>query len=119
MGEFKVTVNISSLNGKRRSASIRLLVDTGATLAVVPSLVLKRLGVTPLDTTTVVLADGREVQRKLGEARFEIEGHSAPALVVFGESTDEPVLGVTILEQIRLGVDPVRRRLVPARLLYV
>ena len=119
MGEFKVKVKISPLNGKRRSASIMLLVDTGATLAVVPASILRRIGVAPIDTTTVVLADGREVERKLGEARFEVEGHPAPALVVFGESMDEPVIGVTVLEQIRFGVDLVRRRLVPARLLYV
>lgn len=119
MGEVRVTVKISALNGKQRATVMPLLVDTGATLAVVPSRVLQRIGIVPCDTTTVVLADGREVERKVGEARFEIEGHTAPALVVFGEARDEPVVGVTVLEQIRLGVDPVRGRLVPTRLLYV
>lgn len=119
MGEFKVKVTIRALNGQRRKAAVTLLVDTGATLSVVSAAVLRRIGVTPRETTTVVLADGREVERKLGGAWFELEGRSTPALVVFGERTDEPVIGVTVLEQVRFGVDPVRRRLVPARLLYV
>jgi hypothetical protein len=37
-----------------------------------------------------------------------------PCRVVFGESGDAVLLGLTALEQLGLAVDPVQRRLVPA-----
>ena len=119
MGECRVKLKISPLHGKRRTATVRLLVDTGATLSVVPSSVLRKIGVVPRDTTTMVLADGREVTRKVGGVWFDMKGLQAPALVVFEESKDEPIVGVTVLEQLKLAIDPVRGRLVPGRFLYL
>jgi hypothetical protein len=39
---------------------------------------------------------------------------AAPCRVVFGEPEDAVLLGLTVLEQLGLAVDPVERRLVPA-----
>jgi hypothetical protein len=38
--------------------------------------------------------------------------------VVFGEPEDAAVLGLTVLDQLSLAVDPARRRLVPGRFLF-
>jgi hypothetical protein len=42
-----------------------------------------------------------------------IDGDSVPCRVLFGEADDAVLLGLTVLEQLGLAVDPVQRRLVP------
>jgi len=65
------------------------------------------------------LADGRIVERPLGEVGIDIEGYTASATpVVFG---DEGVylLGSVTLEQLGLAPDPIARRLRPTEALLM
>ena len=64
-----------------------------------------------------MLADGRRAQRNVGDAVVTVSDDAAPCRVVFGESGDSALLGLTVLEQLDLAVDPVQRRLVPADVL--
>ena len=52
------------------------------------------------------MADATKIQRKVGDAYFEIDGHRGPAPVIFGEKGDESLLGVTTLESLGLVLDP-------------
>jgi predicted aspartyl protease len=54
----------------------------------------------------VTFADGRKASGDLGLAVLRIDGSSVGVMVLFGESSDMPVLGATALESARLAVDP-------------
>jgi clan AA aspartic protease len=114
MGEVRVEVGIVNPRTGARSEPLVALADTGATLSVVPAPLLHRLGVQRLRQVSVVLADGRHARRDVGEATVVVNEDAAPCRVVFGEPGDAVLLGLTVLEQLGLAVDPVQRHLVPA-----
>ena len=109
-------MEIEVINPRTGAASeeITALADTGATLSVVPGPLLESLGIEKVRTVSLVLADGRRAQRHVGDAVVAVNGDAAPCCVVFGEADDAPLLGLTVLEQLGLAVDPVQRRLVSA-----
>ncbi len=112
MGDVRVQVMIINPRTGVRSEEITALADTGATLTVVPGSLLERLGIEKIRKVSLVLADGRRVPRDVGDAVVAVNGDSAPCRIVFGESEDAALLGLTVLEQLGLAVDPVQRRLV-------
>ncbi len=114
MGEVRVPIAVENPHTGARSEELVALADTGATLSLVPALVLRHLGIEPIGSVAVVLADGRRVSRAIGNAVIAIDGESVPCRVLFGEADDAVLLGLTVLEQVGLAVDPVQRRLVPA-----
>ena len=98
-----------------RSATIRMLVDTGATFSVIPTALARRLGIArPRRRVRVRLADGRKVRLGADVAIVRINGREAPTTLLVGD-VDEPVLGVEALEALGLVVDPKRKRLSPSR----
>ena len=113
MGQVRVEIVVMNPRTGARSEEVTALADTGATLTVVPAEVLRTLGVQKFRTVFLVLADGRRAERDVGEAAVAVNGESVPCRVVFGESGDAVLLGLTVLEQLGLAVDPVQRRLVP------
>lgn len=113
MGVFRRPVRLSSMDGERR-LDIEALVDTGASFTMVPSNLLDELGVAPADKVTLELADGRQVEYDMGRAMASIDGRTEATLVVFGDENADPLLGAYTLEGLRLAVDPVHGRLIPA-----
>ena len=113
MGEVRVQIAVINPRTGARSEEITALADTGATLTVVPGPLLESLGIEKVRTVSLVLADGRRAEREVGGAAVAVNGESVPCRVVFGESRDAVLLGLTVLEQAGFAVDPVQRRLVP------
>lgn len=88
------------------------MVDTAATLVVVPKAISDRLGIVAIRTRPVVLAGGRREQRSVGEVRLAVNGDevTTPCFI----APDGPgLLGAVALESLFLAVDPVGKRLVP------
>lgn len=112
MGDVRVQIAVINPRTGARSEEITALADTGATLTVVPGPLLERLGIEKVRTVPLVLADGRRALRDVGDAVVVVNGDAAPCRVVFGQSDDAALLGLTVLEQLGLAVDPVQRRLV-------
>jgi clan AA aspartic protease len=100
----------------KRTEQVKFLVDSGAVYSLVPTAILRRLGLRPYREVSFSLADGTIVSRKVGDAYFEINGNRGPAPVIFGEEGDEPLLGATTLESLGLILDPFKRRLIPMRM---
>ncbi|MBI5379350.1 MAG: Retroviral aspartyl protease [Nitrospirae bacterium] len=117
MGEVHVQILVINPKTGARSEPLAALADPGATLTVVPKPLLQSLGIQPLRAVSLLLADDRHVQRDIGEGAVQINGESTPCRVVFGETEDAPLLGLTVLEQLCLAVDPVQRRLIPSEFL--
>ena len=112
MGTFHETIGLAARPGGPPE-EIAALVDTGATYTLVPAPILRRLGVEPIRRQTFLIADGSRVEREVGWLLVRIGGEESPTVVVFGDEDAEPLLGAVTLEEFGLGVDPVRRRLVP------
>src|SRR5205085_1350507 len=111
VGTFRVRIEVGGPR-RERFVPIEALVDTGSTYTVLPHALLEELGVAVDRRALFVLADGSEVERKLGRAWVRFDGREEYTLVVFG---DHALLGAVTLEEFLLAPDPVEGRLVPVR----
>ncbi len=88
------------------------MVDTGASHTVLPASMLHRLGVVPFRAVLHRIADGRRVERQIGETKLRVNGLEATRIVAFGDENIPPLLGADTLQGILLVVNPVGERLV-------
>ena len=113
MGLFRVRVRVFDLRDETRSCEVEMLVDTGSNMALIPSDVVRELGLTTVEFRTFTLANGVEIVRPVGRAGFATAGRSTTCDVVLGEPGDGAVLGAIPLEGMGLEVDSRRRELRP------
>ena len=113
MGEVRVPVRVAHPDAPDRSWEAEFLVDTGATVSVLPVDVLNDLGVEAVDVARFYLADESSILRRVGLARFIVAGVSRHAEVMFGNEGGQPIVGGTLLQSMGFLVDPLRERLLP------
>ena len=113
MGLTYITVEVSNPARPRRKRKIRCLIDSGAAYSVMPSKILEDLGIHPHREKSFILADGREIKRKMGDAVFRYNDERASSPVIFGEKGDSNLLGVVTLEALGYIFDPIKRELRP------
>ncbi len=104
---------------KEKQATIRFLVDSGATYTLLPHKDWKAIGLSPKRSVTFTLADGTTLERKVSECHINLpegEGHTP---VILGEPGDEALLGAVTLEILGLVLNPFTRTLQPMRMLLV
>ena len=118
LGYVRVKARIWNVERPQEARVIELLADTGAIYTVLPSSLLRELGVTPIGRRRFRLANNQVVERDVGIIGIEIQGITTHTLTVFG---DEGVylLGVVTLEELGLEVDPVRGELRQIELLLM
>lgn len=107
MGLVRVKIK---LEGRRTSMPMTALVDTGATYSVIPQEVARRLGLAPVRSYTVELADGRVERMPATTVGVRLNGRSAPVTALIS-SRGEMLLGAESLKVLDVSVDPKRRRL--------
>ena len=112
MGTFRVNMDVSE-DKRSQSERVEALVDTGATYTMLPSSLLRGLGVSPITRLGFTLADGRDVERDVGEVYLRIGDLAFHSPVVFGNDGSEALLGAVTLQIFGLGVDPLHERLAP------
>ncbi|MEW6557285.1 MAG: clan AA aspartic protease [Elusimicrobiota bacterium] len=101
----------------RRTKEIKFLVDTGATISIVPEEILRSLHIKPIDKDNFELADGKTKVFKFGEATIKLNGKSRTFTVAFGARKSQPLLGLVVLETLGLKVDPVSGKLIKRHLM--
>ncbi|MBI4466571.1 MAG: aspartyl protease family protein [Acidobacteria bacterium] len=116
MGVVSAKLGIANPLNPTRGTTVELLVDTGALYSVLPRRVLTELGIEPFERKVFKTADGRQIERAVGEAVFAFNSERGISKVVFGDERDASVLGVTALEELGLEVDPASRKLRPSTL---
>lgn len=116
MGMTNFEVMVKRSHEATVAEMVTFLVDSGAVYSVVQGKVLRRLGIRPHRSRTFHLADGQEIERKIGDAYFEYKGVGGAASVIFGEPGDANLLGATTLEALELVLDPFKRELRPMTL---
>ena len=107
MGFIYVDVEIACESAPHVTEKINALVDTGATLSVVPAGVLDKLGVERLGKRQF----GGAVARDTGIVRMRYQDAVAGVTIIFGEEDAPPIMGVTALDVLGYQVDPVAGRL--------
>ena len=115
MGMFQVNVTVANPHDASRAFEEMFWVDTGALYTFVPENRLQQIGITPLRTRELILADGRRDRRLLGEAVLTVpqlnEALTCP--VVFAPPGSLYLLGATALENFGVQADPMTQELKP------
>lgn len=109
MGLFYVK---GSLMGPAGHQEVEFLVDTGATLLVVPQPLADRLGLAPTRSQRIVIAGGQREVWPVAEVRLALDGQETTT-PCFISPAGPPLLGAVALESLFLAVDPVAKRLIP------
>jgi predicted aspartyl protease len=115
MGMFQVEVTVANSHDRTRSFAERFWVDAGALYTFVPEDRLHQIGITPLRTRELILADGRRDRRLLGEGVLTIPllDESLTCPVVFAPPGSLYLLGATALENFGVQADPTTQQLKP------
>ena len=115
MGITYIEGVVSGPTGKQ--ATVRFLVDSGATYTLLPDEDWQAIGLSPKRSVTFCLVDGTTLDRHVSECHIALpqgEGHTP---VILGEAGDEPLLGIVTLEILGLVLNPFNRTLRPMRML--
>ena len=110
MGLIHVEVGVSNPATPDVSEKIRVLVDTGSTLSVLPASMLERLGIRRRSRWRL-RGFGGEVTRDVGTVDMRYDGVDGGVTAIFGDEDDPPIMGVTAMETMGLEADPVSGKL--------
>jgi len=115
MGMFKVNVKVTNPQDPKKFFNKPFWVDTGALYSFVPEDRLHAIGIDPLHSRELILADGRRDRRLLGEALFTIPelNETLTCPVIFAPKKSLFLLGATALENFGVDVDPTQKKLKP------
>ena len=115
MGHVWIKARICSMD-KSKCIDVDALVDTGATLSVLPRRIAEKLGITIIRTDKVKTGAGM-INIDRGVARIFIENMETIAEVWVSDIIDRVIIGTITLESLGLKVDPRTGKLEPAPLL--
>lgn len=115
MGMFKVRAKIANPVNPELSFEESFWVDTGALYSFMPEDRLLAIGLEPLHSRELILADGRRDRRLLGEALFTIAelNETLTCPVIFAPKDSLYLLGATALENFGVDADTTNRKLKP------
>ncbi len=109
MGHVWVNVKVGDPD-KRRVIKVKALVDSGATLTVIPRKLANDLGLKLTGKTVVEIGAGR-IELDRARMWIEIECKEEIVPVLISDVIDKVLIGVTTLEVLGLQVDPITGRL--------
>jgi len=109
MGHVEVKVGLSNPDKGTRTNE-RGLVDTGATLSVLPRKLAESLQL-PVKSQSKAMTAGGPVLVDLSDVSVEIAGKTATVRVAISDVIDRLLIGVTTLETLGLTVDPLAGQL--------
>ena len=115
MGMFQVNVRVANPANPEKFFEERFWVDTGALYSFVPEDRLNAIGIKPIRSRELILADGRRDRRLLGEALLSLPelDETLTCPVIFAPSNSLYLLGATALENFGVQADPTVQRLKP------
>ena len=109
-------IKVKNPENPDKSVKGHFLVDSGAIYSVMPTSVLKKLGIKATDKQQFSLANGEVIEKEVGNASFSYTGKLRSSPVVFGEENIY-LLGAVTLESLGVILDPINRELKPLPML--
>jgi len=90
------------------------VIDTGATMSVLPMDLIQKLGLEKIDEVNVRYADNSIKRREVyGWIILEIAGRKAVFDVLAEDEGAQPLIGQIVLERLDLVIEPSRRKVIP------
>ena len=114
MGTFSISIEIGDQE-RQRWLEFDALVDTGASISSFPASELRGLGIRPLFQQRFKFGQGDVRQMDVGQTWLRVEGREVVTLVLFNDEVTTPLLGAIALEAMFMGVDPIKKRLIPVQ----
>ena len=105
MGHVNVQLTITNPNDPNLLSTVDALLDTGATVTVVPRSLANQLQLNVTGQRTVRTATG-EVSIDRSSAILQIDGQGEINPIVISDTLDRALVGVVTLETLALAVDP-------------
>jgi clan AA aspartic protease len=114
MGKVIEKVKLTNLFDPKKSVEVEAVIDTGATMVVLPKNLVQELGLEKIEDVRVKYADGR-VERKevYGVVRLELKGRVGNFDVLAENEEAQPLIGQIVLERLDLIIEPSTRKLIP------
>jgi clan AA aspartic protease len=113
MGTFHVKFTVRNPTDPGRSLQLEGLVDTGAYISQIPGRILEQIGIAPFETRQVQYATGVVQTKPVASAEILLGDRRTPTLVLCDDPDSLILIGAFTLEGLSLGVDPVRKTLIP------
>jgi len=114
MGKVTTKVKLSSLLDPSRTVQVQAVVDTGATMLVLPQNLVAQLGLRKIREATVKYAKNhREKKSVYAGVLVEIEGRVGSFDALAEAEGTEPLVGQIVLEELDLVVEPSTRTVMP------
>ena len=90
------------------------VIDTGATMVVLPMNIVEELGLRKMREVKVRYANNKVEKKPIyGVVNIELKGRSANIDVLVEENGSQPLIGQVLLELLDLIVEPKTRKLIP------
>lgn len=112
MGTFHTKIAIGRERGGAY-ADVTALVDTGASLSMLPASFLRNLGIESHTEAEFTFADGRRQKLSIGAVWVRIGSEEHPNSVIFGPE-DRFLLGAVTMQTFGLIADTTHHKLIPA-----
>ena len=114
MGKVIEKVKLTSLFEPKKSVEADAVIDTGATMVVLPEDIVDALGLRKVREVKVRYANNKVETRPIyGVVTIELKGRSANLDVLVEEKGSQPLIGQVLLELLDLIVEPKTRKLIP------
>lgn len=114
MGKVIEKVNVTNLLDTTKSIEIEAVIDTGATMIVLPQNIVDELGLKKIREVKVKYANNKtEPKSVYGVVTLEIKGRTGNFDVLAEVEGSQPLIGQVVLEILDLVVDPRTRKLIP------
>ncbi|MBI5528729.1 MAG: aspartyl protease family protein [Deltaproteobacteria bacterium] len=114
MGKVLEKVRLSSLLDPTKSIVVEAVVDTGATMLVLPENLVSELGLRKIREVTVKYANNTTQKKEIfAGLLIEIKGRIGNFDALAEVEGSEPLIGQIVLEELDLVVEPRTRSLIP------
>ena len=114
MGKIIEKVKLTSLFNPNKSVEVEAVVDTGATMVVLPKDIVEALELRKVREVKVRYANNKvETKPIYGVVTIELKGRSANLDVLVEEKGSQPLIGQVLLELLDLVIEPKTRKLIP------
>ena len=114
MGKVVEKVRIVSVFDRSKAVEVDAVIDTGATMVVLPQDIVDALGLMKIRDTSVRYANNRvETKTIYGVVAIEVKGRTGDFDVLAEVAGTQPLIGQVVLETLDLVVEPRSRSLTP------
>ena len=114
MGKVIENLKITNLLDPEKSVEVEAVIDTGATMLVLPQNLINELGLKKMREVNVKYANNKtEVKSIYGVVTVEIKGRAGEFNALAEAEGSQPLVGQIVLEQLDLVVDSSSRTVIP------